>query len=508
MNAKYSLFISRLVLLLAGAVLCARPLSAQQVWREGHNICGLALYDDTQVEARLGGIFTSGGYRLPSEAEQLWQATAEAEAETHYKDLLFVGSFSFNTQHGKGMMGSMFTTPDFYPVDLLEFTPGPKSRQTYNVGGGMVVTRHARWIPGFALQFEGVNYAKQKDLRHTTYRQVVQLTPSLFYKGDRWRAGATIIFNKNSEFVQAEQIGSATADTYYVFLDKGKRYGTYEAWDGGGIHLADPGVDRFAVTQTIWGLALQTSCGESFFAEAEYRHSHGLVGEKGYTWFRFPGQTLAGQAIWNIAGKTGVHTIQASANWTGYESYESVIDRVTAGGVTTPVIYGSNHIYRKRALAIQNAYAYESSAGWSLSATASVEWERDRGTHMYPFLEYDDGTVLRVGAQAHVPLGPFTLDGGLSVKKKVAQEHLLIDTDESEDGVVSRPARLQEWWDMEEEFRDVTTVGGFFNLRYNFVLARQNFYVEAGCQLVHAFQVTLLGGSKRQETHLTLGYHF
>lgn len=52
MNAKYSLFTSRLVLLLAGAVLCARPLSAQQVWREGHNICGLSLYDDTQVEAR------------------------------------------------------------------------------------------------------------------------------------------------------------------------------------------------------------------------------------------------------------------------------------------------------------------------------------------------------------------------------------------------------------------------------------------------------------------------
>ena len=38
MNAKNSLSMSRKLLLLVGAVLCALPLSAQEVWREGRNM--------------------------------------------------------------------------------------------------------------------------------------------------------------------------------------------------------------------------------------------------------------------------------------------------------------------------------------------------------------------------------------------------------------------------------------------------------------------------------------
>ena len=508
MNAKNSLSMSRKLLLLVGAVLCALPLSAQEVWRERRNIAGLSFYDSNEAQVQLGSSYTSGDFRRPSEASKLWQAGVDAQAETHYKDIVFVGAFKFDVKHGEGMMGSMFTTPEFYPIDVLEFTPGPKTRQTYGVGGGLVWITHSRWVPGFTLQFQGINYSKRKDLRHTTYRQEVNFAPSLLYKGDRWNFGATLILDNNSEFIQAEQLGAATAETYYAFLDKGKRYGTYEAWDGSGIHLKDPGVDRLAVNQNIWGLALQTSFQEKFYADVEYRHSRGQVGEKGYTWFRFPGQVLRAKALWNITGKKGRHTLGATLNWEGIDNYESVIDRVSAGGVITPVEYARNRIYVKRSLEAGPSYTYESPAGWKLGASSSIKSDIDRGTYLYPFLDLDGSTVLNMALNGEFPLGPVTLTAEIAYRTEIAETHQVIDTDESDEGVVTAPFRLVDWWDMEEEFNDITRLSGTLNVRYDFSLWRQQFFVEAGCTTFHGFGVTILPGSNRQTTHLSLGYKF
>lgn len=509
MKAKYSLSMSRLTLLLAGAVLCALPLSAQENWREGRNIAGLSLYNNTYVQARVGGGFTSGGYRLPSEASHLWTAGTTAQAETHYKDMLFVGSFSFEVQHGNNMMGSMFTNPGYYPIDVLEFTPGPKTRQTYQVGGGLAWLNGSRWIPGFTLNFEGVNYSKRKDLRHTTYRQEMSFVPSLMYKGDRWNIGASVILEKNSEFIQAEQLGTATAETYYAFLDKGKRFGSYQIWDGSGIHLADVGVDRMAVNQFTWGIALQASLGEVLYMDAEYQNSFGQVGEKGYTWFRFPGHRVNAKVLGNIPVAGGVHTLRANLSWFGQENRESVIDRVTEGGVTTPVEYESNRIYVRHTLKTGPSYAFENKAGWGLWAATDIEVNRDLGTQMYPFLSYDSSIMLNLSVGGHLPLGPVTLEAGLSYRHELGEEHELVDTDESHEGVSSLPYRLTDWWEWEEEYNDARRLGVKLNLRYNFTVARRHkLFVEAGCNWVHIFNATLIPGKNRQNTQLTIGYNF
>ena len=505
MNAKYSLSMSRLALLLAGAVLCALPLRAQEPWREGQNIAGLAFYDSTYVQARVGGGFTSGGYRLPSEASQLWTAGAGAQAERHFRDMVFTGSFSFELQHGKDMMGSMFTQPGYYPIDVLEFTPGPKTRQTYQVGGGLAWLNGSRWIPGFTLNFQGINYSKRKDLRHTTYRQEISFVPSLLYKGEGWNAGLSAILEKNSEFIQAEQIGTATAESYYAFLDKGHRYGTYQVWDGSGIHLSDVGVDRMAVNQFAWGVALQASLGQTLYADAQYKHSNGLLGEKGYTWFRFQGHELMAKLIWNFQASGGLHRLRADVAWEQKDNHESVIDRVTEGGVTTPVEYGNNRIYVRRILNAGPSYAFESSSGWGVGAAAGLEVGRHRGTQMYPFLAYDASTLLNLSVDGHLPLGPVTLEAGLSYRQELAEEHSLVDTDPAQEGVSSTPFRLQDWWEMEEEYYDASRLGMRLNLRYDFTIG---LFLEAGCEWMHIFHAELLPGLNRQTTHLTIGYRF
>lgn len=509
MKAKYSPFTSRLALLLAGAVLGALPLNAQEPWREGRNIAGLSLYDANTLEARVGGRFTSGEYRLPSEAAQLWQAGTNAQAESHFKDMLFVGAFSFEVQHAKDMMGSMFCYPGFYPIDVLEFTPGPKTRQTYNIGGGLAWTGSPHWAAGFNLDFKGINYSKRKDLRHTTFRQEMSFVPSVVYKGKGWNVGASFILEKNSEFIQAEQLGTATAATYYAFLDKGKRFGTYQIWDGSGIHLTDFGVDRLAVNQLSWGGALQASWGNRLYADAEFKFSYGEVGEKGYTWFRFPGVRFETKVLGYIPGNDGMHALRADAASALVENFESVIDRVSAGGVTTPVEYGSNRIYVQASTQTGVSYTYESHQGWDVSTSAQIVWTEDRGTHMYPYLAYDASTMLNLAVQGHLPLGPVTLEAGMSFREELAEDHEIVETDETNVGVVSYPVRLHDWWFVEEEYNDTRRLGVNLNIRYDFTIARRHrLFVEAGCSWWHIFEAVVLTGKDRQTTQLTLGYNF
>ena len=127
----------------------------------------------------------------------VWSTQAQAAATSAFEDLYLTGVFGFDLSYGTGMMGSMFSDPGFYPIDVLEFTPGDKVKQTYTIGGGFAWKNGSRWTPGATASFQGVNYAKRKDLRHTTYRQEFEIAPSVHYRGDAFEAGLTGIFRKS-----------------------------------------------------------------------------------------------------------------------------------------------------------------------------------------------------------------------------------------------------------------------------------------------------------------------
>lgn len=508
MKAKHSLSMSRAAVLLLGAVLCAQPLAGQEFWHEGRNVAGLSGSQPLgkQAEATLFGKFASGGFRTLSEGKTLWSVGASAQAETHFKDLVLVGDFGFTQEFGSQMMGSMFTEPGFYPVDVLEFTPGNKSKQTYDISGGLAWTGGGRWIPGFTARFRGVNYAKRKDLRHTTYRQELELVPSLLYDGGAWRIGASYIFEKNSEFIQAEQIGPAKADTYYAFLDKGLRYGTYQAWDGSGIHLSEPGVDRFPVKQITHGGALQFSWGERLYADVEFTSSRGEVGEKGYTWFSFPGWNIATKALYTFSSGASTHTFRVAYDWSTVKLYENVIDKVTAGGVTTPHILGGNRVYESRAGHFEFIYTWERENGFLLQGDLYIDRNKDRSTLVYPYMHLDGGTHLFYRVTARIPLGrqwsltPSVLAGG-----GAEFEELIAETAENLN-VTAVPFRMSEWWDLEAEVADKPRVAASLTVRYT--LPRLPLYIEASAEYIHAFGVELTPGNWRQRSYLMIGYKF
>lgn len=510
MNTVRSLCTSKFLVLL-GLVLCAQPAPAQKIWEEGRNIAGVAAGDDTghEATAEIFGKYTSGDFRSPSQGKTLWTAGATAQAESRFKDLYLSGNFGFELVEGSQMMGSMFTEPGYFPIDIVEFTPGTKVKQTYDIGGGIALRTGGRWIPGSYIRFRGVNYAKRKDLRHTTYREEFELNPSLLYQGDGWKAGATVLFDKISEFVVAEQIGEAPTDPYMAFLDKGIRYGTLQVWDGSGTHLKEAGVDRLPVKEYGYGLALQAELGSFLYADAEYRTTRGEVGEKGYTWFRFPGQALAVQVIGTIPAPAGRHQLRASLDWSGRDNYETVLEKETNGGVTTPVEYGSNRIFQNRNLQGGLSWRFAHRERWAVESGVSLEKTRDRSTLIYPFLDNDEATHLRLSVGGRLPLGQWTFAGGVLAGCKVGEHRHTVENDNENLGVSSFPYRLQDWWDREQEAADATRLTVNLSIRYSFArLLHLPLYVEAGCRWMHAFDIQLLPGSDRQTTFFKIGYNY
>ena len=523
MNAKHSPSTGKLTVVLLGLMFSVQLLHSQEIydweaWRQGRNIAGLDASSSPRAtiagktataNAELFGSLASGGFRSASEAQNLWSVGAAASSEVHLPGLVLTGDFSFTQKSGKDMMGSMFVHPGYYPIDILEFTPGQKTLQTYGMGGGFAWLNDSRWTPGATLRFEGTNYAKRKDLRHTTYRQELEVVPSFTYDGDSFVLGASYIFSKTSEFVQAEQIGSATAESYYAFLDKGIMYGTYQVWNGSGVHLDEAGVNRLPVKELSHGFAVQAEIGNFLYGDFEYIRSHGEVGEKGYTWFRFPGASMAGKLQFTRHADAGVHVFRAQVDWSRQENDETVMEKTTSGGVTTPKEYGSNRIFERRSLAGGPSYAFYGESGLEINAGATVTKTKDRSTLMYPFLDNDESTVIECQAKAVIPAGAFGITAGLLAGCKIGEHRHVIENDDENLGVTTAPFRLQEWWDREQEVSDATRIGGTFGLRYNFTVAgTHHLYVGAECTFVHAFGIVLLPGADRTVGLLRFGYDF
>lgn len=507
MNARHSHFTSSALLVVLGVCLCAQASFAQSHWADGINIAGEAVHQELghDAEASVGGTFTSGNFRSPSMGKTLWSAQAEAAAVSAFEDIYLSGVFGFDLTYGTQMMGSMFTEPGFYPFDILEFTPGDKVKQTYSIGGGFAWKNGSAWTPGITASFQGVNYAKRKDLRHTTYRQEFEIAPSVHYGGGAFQAGLTGIFRKNSEFITAEQVGQAKADSYQAFLDKGMRYGTMQVWDGSGIHLNEAGVNRFPVKQYTYGAALQASYGDFLYGDIEYTHSEGEVGEKGYTWFRFPGHNLDAKILLTLRGENMIHSITALYEWHSMENNETVTEKVTEGGVTTPRVYGSNLIFRHKDMSAGLKYNALHNKGWMASGSISVEHARDLSTLMYPYFDDDRSLHLFLGAGGAVSLGNFSIRGNVTFVKKIGEYNFAGEDSSANIGVTSTPTRLQDWWDREQEAQDATRFLLNTAVRYSF---NNGLYLELTNFWIHAFKVVLISGNDRQTTGLKLGYNF
>ena len=452
--------------------------------------------------ASLYGGYEEGGYKPAFQASSLWKAGAVAEGVRHTEKTSWKGSFSFEQVNGKEMFTSMFLEPGYFPVDVVEFTPGDKTRQTYKLGGGFATNLSDEWIVGGKAAYSASNYAKRKDIRHTTYGMSLRVEPTLTFKMYEG-AGLSVayIFQKRTESIDAEQVGSATDESYYAFLDKGMRYGTYQVWDGDGLHLDEAGVGVFPVREYANGFAYLVSTPD-FSCGMEALWKHGTVGEKGYDWFRYPGRVFSVflQRKWRR------QDLKVEMKCEDDQLEEAVLDKVTGGGVTTPVVYGYNAVSDRSWASADLTYGLRFSQGPLKRIQAVLHggvWT-EKSYLMYPYTDKHDrynvsATLVTAFAFGRVGLA-LRANGGFGGWK---EQGLRGGTEE----VQSIPFRLEGDWLRKMEYFSTTKAGAGCTLTYH-LKAVKGLYVQAEGSWLHGFGVVLLPGTDRWSSTARIGYDF
>jgi len=500
MNAKNSHCMNRRLIISALIALAAFTASAQpyeralrrNFWNDGINVAGIR--QDTlsisfaEAYARIKG----GEYRHTWESDKSWGAGVEAATLMHLKNFSMIGSFSFEDVESSSACGSMFIHPDFYPFDVLEFTPGAKSLQAYSFSGGVSVDLSRSWRAGALIEFESSNYSKRKDLRHTNYRLDMTLAPGIQYHKGKFAVGANYIFSKNSETVDAEQIGTAVS-SYEAFFDEGLGYGTRQLWTGTGVHLSEAGVSGLPVRENIHGASLQASYGK-FYADARIRFRKGEAGEKQTIWYRFPGYDAAA----NIGFRTGAHQIRLSADFIRQDNSETVLDKETEGGITTTHEYGSNRIFSRSELGIRPEYRYDTDR-WEVCAYFRYSYSSRLVSQMYPLLHYRLLSSFDGGASAICHLRAWDISLAAGWRQGICTERDRVASKTS--GITSSPQRLGNWYDDELAYLTQPAASLAAGVRYNFKLG---IYTGIGASWAR----NTVSGLNRYDASISVGYDF
>ena len=489
-------------LILSGMAVSAQTYDhvfRRNFWNGSRNAAGIRLDSLSRSYAEAYGSYSGGGFKDTWQAEDTWSAGAVTKSIRHLENISLAGSFSFDQTEGYDMCGSMLMNPGYYPVDVLEFTPGRKTLQTYSFDGRISYDISDRWSIGAGIDFISANMAKRKDLRHSNWMLDLTVAPGVTYKRDGLTIGASPVFRKTSEAVDAEQIGTAES-SYYAFFDKGLMYGVHQVWTGSGVHLYEAGVNSLPVREYSFGGAMQMQHG-GLYADVEYLRTSGSVGEKEYIWYEFPGHKVSAGIHYRFIDDAEEHYVKLRFDWSVQDMSESILEKVTENGVSTVINHGSNGIYSRERWAVVPEYDFVSDR-IDLHAEFAFEGFNGISFQMYPYVMSQSVMTLSAQMSATVHLGRFDLTVDLGCSEGDVQES---ERKVSDIQAQTSPYRLKDWYDRQMEYRTAARLMGGLSVRYNFM---KGIYVEAGGDWLHGMDLKYLGGADRFGASMKLGYMF
>ena len=469
-------------------------------WNAGENVTGIRMDSISSSYAELYGKNNHGDFYHSYEAEKSWNAGVIARSNPHLEGYSLTGSFSFNHTSGKDMSGSMFIQPGFYPVDILEFTPGRKNLQRYAFMGGIASDIAPNWRLGGKIDFAASNYSKRKDLRHTNYRLDLKVAPSVMYHSGDLAIGFSYMFSKNSESVKAEVIGT-TENSYNAFLDKGLMYGAYEAWDGSGIHLSESGINGFPIKELSHGGALQLQW-KRFYGDIEYTYSSGSAGERDAIWFKFPTHRIASHLSYHFKQGKKEHFLRLNLQWSHLVNNENVINKETVNGITTTYINGSNRIFERDAFSVHPEYEFISPRTEVRLGTHISTFKR-LTTQMYPYVASEKMLCTQTYVSSVFHIGKFDLKAAASFAIGNSTEKSRVITTDTEPG--DPPYRLTDYYNLQNEYATAPQATLRLGLRYHF---NHGIYAEVQGSYTRGFNLHYIDGSSRWNETIKLGYTF
>ena len=223
-----------------------------------------------------GGV-EQGWFRPTYEGTLQWSAGARASGVRHGEKTSWMGAVSLEQKTGYGMLSSMLLEPGYFPVDLLEFTPGTKSREIGRLEGGFVSDLGYECAVGLKASLQAGYVGKRTDLRHSAFGMDLRVEPTITYvMDDDMGFAAAYVFRLKTERVQMRGDGESAA-----FLDRGLRYGSYV--DGTGA---------FPIQEMTNGFAGRFYS-EEVSAGLEWLWKRGQADAASIGRFRFPGSSVS-----------------------------------------------------------------------------------------------------------------------------------------------------------------------------------------------------------------------
>ena len=433
---------------------------------------------DSKTQAAIWGGVEQGWFR-PSYAPTFgWSAGARAQGVRHGENTSWMGSVSFEQKTGYNMLSSMFLEPGYFPVDLLESTPGTKSRETGRLEAGFLTDMGYEWAAGLKASFQGAYAGKRTDLRHTTFGMDLQVEPTVtFVMDDDMGLASSYVFRLRTESLKTQSPGAD--GTLPVFLDMGMRYGAFQ--DRAGV---------FPVREMSHGFS------ERFFSEdvsagLDWMWKRGQAGGGGFDHFRFPGSTVS-------VFYEQIFQADATDHWLRL-AYQRQRDQLRQ---TASDNAGFTSLSGRLGRSVELKYEARFLHGAVKSLGVALEGRRfvdHAWVPMQDLTKRNLGTALMSAAFAFGNLdlkmdaligGGLWRDRGRSVS-------------ESED----MPYRRTKDWLRDMDYQIAPRFGAGGSIAYHFTRG-QGLFLQVDGQWCHALRMAASGGRSRGTGTLTIGYDF
>jgi hypothetical protein len=429
----------------------------------------------TKNHAAAWGGIEEGRFKPTHAAVFQWTAGAEAQTVRHGQTTSWTGALSLRQTTGNNMLSSMFLDPGYFPIDLLEFSEGNKSRQDFRLEGGFLTDYGYEWAAGVRGALEGAHAAKRQDLQLSNLGIRLEVEPTLTYvMDDDMGFVTTYTLALRTESLSAGNPGA-------VFLDKGLRYGSFLDWSG---------ANAFSVQEFTHGFTGHFHS-EELAAQLKWLWKRGKAEGADFGNFAFPGSTVSAFIEQTFLADAVDHHYRLS--------YKRMRDQLreadSEGGITAD----SDRVDRELEL------KYEARFLQGAFRTVGVALNARRWVERSSVSPYSDLTKRNLGTAtlfASFSAGGIDLD-----VHALAGSGLWRDRGRSLNETEDQPYRQTVDWLRQMEYLMAPQVGMGGSLKAP-IPSVSGLYVQLDADWVHALKKTYLGGTNREIVTLKVGYDF
>ena len=432
---------------------------------------------ESVTRAALWGGVEEGGFKPTWAASFQWSAGADAKLLRHGKTTSWTGSLSFEQMTGQHMYSSMFLEPEYFPLDVQESAQGVKSRQTARLEAGFLSDLGYELAAGLQASVQGGHIAKRQDVRHSSFGLDARVAPVLTYVMDDDMGLVSSYFARYR--METLKTGENAGD---LFLDKGLRYGAYQALGGDGV---------FPVTEFSHGFSELLACPEfSVGLDMMWKRGHG--GGKDGGRFKFPGSTISAFFRQTIQAEAVDHTYRIS-----YKRQRDQLRETADAGWT------AMSDRRDRELGLKYEARFLNGVVKSVAIAVDGDQWQERFLASRPSVDQTLRYDAKATLSASFSFGSVDLDlNALAGRGWWQNPGLAVRWDVEPD-----PVRQTEEWFRRMEYLMKPRVGAGGALTFR-IPAVKGLFVQLEGSWCHAFQVTHLGGKNRETGLLKVGYDF